>query len=565
MQAQKHRVVHPLPSQREEKLHHTGIQRSAPLHSSDPRLYPHALFTGSHKGIPRKEAPQPLLEDELWEDREARDEEAPSKASDEVKEVEEVSVGAPPEEPWDEGTPSVSTGHEWENVSQRSWQVPPDSRDNEEFVTVDVSDTDDGDWDMPFFDDSEWGKPGLRTSEAEGGPPNQDFEQTLLEGIKKFFKEYGEHAPSALRDMRSEDLPVPEGVRESCFPSERLPGGGWRLHTSAAHWLAAEETPAVTAAPATPGKVASSSPQVRSPEGKAIPISPPPPKPNHPPEKRSASTKTVTPQSRTDSSAQTSDYAFKEDEVDYGGDGEDFVDDRTPEEIADDEELLSRVRENMRIFLEAPAEIRKQLRTTAWKRRCSQLEALRLMLDRPAAPAREYTYEEDLRLGFTPEEARRMQKARRRAAQHQRFSGGEPEPQVRRSSKILGYSESPYPTARMVRGKGEGKKRAVRSKEGTLAIFHCQQGEVVQIRWHERIPGSSFRSRIWMWLGQGQGRSSHGSFRKTKAKTPISTRFAQSHRTEYHDSGRSKPSCTYHATQGCSSHSTKAAYAKQIL
>lgn len=49
-------------------------------------------------------------------------------------------------------------------------------------------------------------------------------------------------------------------------------------------------------------------------------------------------------------SASRDDYAFREDEVDYG-DGED---DRTPEEKAEDDALLEATRKNTEAFLRAP-------------------------------------------------------------------------------------------------------------------------------------------------------------------------------------------------------------------
>lgn len=74
----------------------------------------------------------------------------------------------------------------------------------------------------------------------------------------------------------------------------------------------------------------------------------------------------------------------------------------------------------MAMFMNAPEDIKRQLRAKAWKKCCEQLGALRSMLDRPPAEARVNKYVVNLAEGYTREEARRMQKARKRAANHQR-------------------------------------------------------------------------------------------------------------------------------------------------
>lgn len=55
---------------------------------------------------------------------------------------------------------------------------------------------------------------------------------------------------------------------------------------------------------------------------------------------------------------------FDPDQVDYG----DEADDRTAEEKQADEDLLQRTQQKMQAFLQAPPEVKAQLRTSSWKR-----------------------------------------------------------------------------------------------------------------------------------------------------------------------------------------------------
>ena len=109
-------------------------------------------------------------------------------------------------------------------------------------------------------------------------------------------------------------------------------------------------------------------------------------------------------------------FGFDESEVDYGDD-----DDRTPEEKAEDEELLEKTKTKVEAFLRAPPEMRKTLRSQAWKWCKSKLEELNFEFStRPLPKMHPGKFEKDLKDGFTYAEAKQRQKGRQRAARHQR-------------------------------------------------------------------------------------------------------------------------------------------------
>lgn len=124
----------------------------------------------------------------------------------------------------------------------------------------------------------------------------------------------------------------------------------------------------------------------------------------------------------TSTATATQTTSVKEEEADYsdgGGDDPD-EDDRTPEEKAEDDQLLEDTKKHLEVFLNAPPEVRKQLRTKAWRKCVASLEAVRLILDRPLPSVDEKRFKEDLDAGFSWLEACKMRKGRRRAALHQR-------------------------------------------------------------------------------------------------------------------------------------------------
>ena len=109
-------------------------------------------------------------------------------------------------------------------------------------------------------------------------------------------------------------------------------------------------------------------------------------------------------------------FGFDESEVDYGDD-----DDRTPEDKPEDEELLEKTKTKVEAFLRAPPEMRKTLRSQAWKRCKSKLEELNFEFStRPLPEMHPGKFEKDLKDGFTYAEAKQRQKGRQRAARHQR-------------------------------------------------------------------------------------------------------------------------------------------------
>ena len=94
---------------------------------------------------------------------------------------------------------------------------------------------------------------------------------------------------------------------------------------------------------------------------------------------------------------------FLEEEVGFG-------DDRAEEERAEDEKVLEETRKNMQAFLEAPEDVKRQMRTAAWKKCCARLEALRLNL-LPAKPkVHKGKFEADLAAGFSRREAARCKR-----------------------------------------------------------------------------------------------------------------------------------------------------------
>ena len=105
---------------------------------------------------------------------------------------------------------------------------------------------------------------------------------------------------------------------------------------------------------------------------------------------------------------------FQETEIDWGSD-----DDRTEAEKKEDEELLRKTQESVLAFLKAPPDLRRALRTQAWKNCCSKLAALRCDFDTPPEPETHAgKFEADLQAGFSYAEAKLLQKARVRAARH---------------------------------------------------------------------------------------------------------------------------------------------------
>ena len=243
------------------------------------------------------------------------------------------------------------------------------------------------------------------------------------------------HPPNlGYKEPATESLPKP-------VPETYLGGrpSRYQFHASAAEWLnhgLAPPPPKIPAECGQPQALGRFAPQPKplqsNPQRPPVSYGPIPP-PGPPPKrlttaearedaarKHADTTKQEASNTQPGRSAQ-SPYTpyFLEEEVD-------FDDDRTEEERAEDEKVLEETRKNMQVFLEAPEDVKRQMRTAAWKKCCARLEALRLNL-LPAKPkVHKGKFEADLAAGFSHREAAKMQKGRVRAARHEAFLASEP-------------------------------------------------------------------------------------------------------------------------------------------
>ena len=68
--------------------------------------------------------------------------------------------------------------------------------------------------------------------------------------------------------------------------------------------------------------------------------------------------------------------------------------------------------------MKAPAEIKAKMRVSSWQRCTEYLKSLQLRADEAPPPTKPGKFAADIRMGFSPEEARLRQKSRQRAARH---------------------------------------------------------------------------------------------------------------------------------------------------
>eukprot|EP00438_Fugacium_kawagutii_P017901 Skav201918 [mRNA] locus=scaffold3992:208439:211456:- [translate_table: standard] len=381
--------------------------------------------------------PKPVLENEILEEG------VPERSAQEWEELQSEAPEMPRSRAWSEAEDGRSdhTSQGWEKESLNSWDVPKDPQDGE-FVHVEVESSDDDWFDVPF-DDEEWAaKPGAPPDlSAEQKEFEQSLHQDITDFLEFFRKQKLSRAAPAIKDTTRQETPLPESVRQDCIRGE---GGGLRLDRSVQEWLRRGSEEGSTRPPAAPAsrppgpekKSSTSAPEPTGPTGipaKAMPISPPPAKwlesPTPPTANVGLSSKApsqAAPATRTQAaqtapapgrSSRPTHHGFDPTEVDFGEESED---DRTPEEKADDDALLERTKQNIEAFLRAPEAVKRQLRSSAWKKCYVQLASIRAKLDRPDPGADEDKYTQDLAAGFTVAEARKMMKARRRAARHQR-------------------------------------------------------------------------------------------------------------------------------------------------
>ena len=191
-------------------------------------------------------------------------------------------------------------------------------------------------------------------------------------------------------------------MREDCTSGESL---NYRVHSRAAAWLGDRNPPALPLVPKKPP------PPLPPTAGPPTNVAPPKGKPAPPPlplakgvPHGEAESKTGRPAagekasppkppqrlersdgpSKAQSSSRTGDRSteevytpfFQETEIDWGSD-----DDRTEAEKKEDEELFRKTQESVEAFLKAPPDLRRALRTQAWKNCCSKLAALRCDFD----------------------------------------------------------------------------------------------------------------------------------------------------------------------------------------
>eukprot|EP00438_Fugacium_kawagutii_P004090 Skav202900 [mRNA] locus=scaffold3908:24001:26868:+ [translate_table: standard] len=388
--------------------------------------------------------PRAVLENEVLEEG------IPERSAREWEEVPSETPEMPPSRAWSEADDGRSdhTSQGWEKESLNSWDVPDDPQDGE-FVHVEVESSDEDWFDVPF-DESEWaGEPGAPPGgDDDISEEQKEFERNLHQDITEFLEFFRKQklvkAAPALKDLGRHDTPLPEAVRQDCVQGS---SGGLRLDRSVQEWLqrgldegARAGGVSATNAPADPAQrnhdieknITAPAPKTGVPP-KAMPISPPPAKwlgsPTPPSANVGLSSKASTPAApttrtqaaqttaRQGSSSHSTHHGFDPTEVDFGEESED---DRTPEEKADDDALLERTKQNIEAFFRAPETIKRQLRSSAWKKCYAQLASIRAKLDRPDPGADEAKCAQDLADGFTVAEARKMMKARRRAAKHQR-------------------------------------------------------------------------------------------------------------------------------------------------
>ena len=81
-------------------------------------------------------------------------------------------------------------------------------------------------------------------------------------------------------------------------------------------------------------------------------------------------------------------------------------------------DLLKEIGDRMEAYLRAPAEVKAKMRVSSWQRCTEYLKSLQLRADEAPPPTKPGKFAADIRMGFSPEEARIRQKSRQRAARH---------------------------------------------------------------------------------------------------------------------------------------------------
>ncbi|CAL1131402.1 unnamed protein product [Cladocopium goreaui] len=367
---------------------------------------------------------------------------------------------APSESWWSETSSRYRAPSSWLEPGSEPWvedDLPPESTvpDNEDdYVYVEVEAEDD---DMDIlqdhqFDEEDWDEPAWEELPEEGTGSEQvfqTFDQAVMQGLLQFMDFVNRGRAKMLIEGAPPMTSVPKEVREACLGDHP---GLLKMHPSAKAWLMAgtkgvefkkppppkppmlsappKVAPPPLPKPAHPEQV----PEPKEPPKALAPKPVPPvlmqktPAPKKPPPPLPAANYAMPARAMGLGSGATASssegapptevnhFGFDESEVDYGDD-----DDRTPEEKAEDEELLEKTKTKVEAFLRAPPEMRKTLRSQAWKRCKSKLEELNFEFStRPLPEMHPGKFEKDLKDGFTYAEAKQRQKGRQRAARHQR-------------------------------------------------------------------------------------------------------------------------------------------------
>ena len=366
----------------------------------------------------------------------------------------------PSESWWSETSSRYRAPSNWLEPGSEPWvedDLPPESTvpDNEDdYVYVEVESEDD---DMDIlqdhkFDEEDWDEPAWEELPEEGTRSEQvfhTFDQAVMQGLLQFMDFVNRGRAKMLIEGPPPMPSVPKEVREACLGDHP---GLLNMHPSARTWLMAgtkggefkkpppPKPPMLSAPPkvAPPPLPKPAHPeQIHEPKEPPKALAPKPvppvlmqktPAPKKPPPPLPAANYAMPARAMGLGSGATASssegapptevnhFGFDESEVDYGDD-----DDRTPEEKAEDEELLEKTKTKVEAFLRAPPEMRKTLRSQAWKRCKSKLEELNFEFStRPLPEMHPGKFEKDLKDGFTYAEAKQRQKARQRAARHQR-------------------------------------------------------------------------------------------------------------------------------------------------
>ena len=302
-----------------------------------------------------------------------------------------------------------------------SWQEAHGRPSDDDFVQVHIEEEESDELTEHEFDSNvDWDEP-MWPDPQDGGPTGgQDNSRTYEEVVQEFIDHFIQYMPKMFGALRPKPIgwSVPGHplvpCRSSSLSSQSL---GYHLHPAVSHLLTGE------------GKQEGPEPRVKNPPK----FKPAPPSLG---EKRrpdnleratgnasmlSAAVPAASPSAQRGATSKApsataetifSPY-FDEESVDWGGE-----DDRTAEEKAEDEEILNRTRENIVAFMQATPEVKKQLRTNAWKRCVDRLWDMRINLEPHFDKPHPGKFQEDLAAGYSFAEAKDLQKQRDRAARH---------------------------------------------------------------------------------------------------------------------------------------------------